>query len=688
MKLQKAVFPVVLFLMLGMFTVVYAAYTGPNRSTYISDVNTYWERKHCSYEAWYDPAGTGWWGCHADNYTSPDSGCPGFSNWTNSACGWPAGGHVDGTSESSGIESCSSGQSGCTSRVEDNSYWNTLSPATVSGTNHCVSLGTNGWCKGGATISLSATDPVYSISGIEGSAGMLCAGTSSCSWTYPEGVTNLDFWALSSHGDTSYQSSADMNLDTVPPTADIALSGTAGSGNWFRSAVSVAADGSDATSGIGTTFIQVNSGVQQASPVSVSTEGTYSVNSVVNDIAGNSATSSSQTFRIDLTNPSYTVELSHTPIHTWYKSPLTVSVLGTDTLSGFDRADYTLTDSTSTTTGTLPLTLSTEGTNEIAIVGYDLAGNSISSTVSYDLDLTLPSVTIASSGATGTVIVSGTASDDRSGLDTVGFSSDNGASWLPVTVDVDGKWKINFDTTKFAGGAKKLMVQAIDLAGNVSTSEISISIANKTAELSMTSYWQIGEAGTLSLIPGDVPVTSITVSICDPTGDKGCVTNTYAPGQLPIEIIWDGRFGSVFAPSGEYDVVAELVDEQNNTSNAVGLILIPYPTPTSTPIPTLTPTVPEPTEEIAVYTETPEPEYTEEPTQQAVVIPAVAKTQETPLQRFFTHVSFTMAPGVILLGLFGVFGAASLTDPRTAQWEKVQKSLSELTDNLSKKDEE
>lgn len=687
MKYRKFVFPIVLFLMLGMFSIVYAAYTGPNRSTYVSDVHTYWERKHCTYEAWYDPAGTGWYGCHADNYTSPDSGCPGFSNWTNSACGWPAGGHVDGTSSGSSIEGCSSGQSGCTSRTEDNSYWNVQSPPVVSGTNHCTTPGLAGWCKGGATIALTASDPVYSITGIEGNTGMLCTGTSSCSWTYPEGVTNLTFWSLSSHGDTSYQSTADMNLDTVPPTADIALSGTAGSDNWFRSTVSVTADGSDTTSGIGTTFIQVNSGAQQASPVSVSAEGTYSVNSVVNDIAGNSATSSSQTFRIDRTNPSFTVELSHTPIHTWYKNPLTVSVLGTDALSGFDRADYTLTDSSGTSTGTLPLTLTTEGTNEIAIVGYDLAGNSVSSTVSYDLDLTPPSVTIASSGATGTVIVSGTASDDRSGLDTVGFSSDNGVTWLPVTVEVDGKWKINFDTTKFAGGAKKLMAKAIDQAGNESISEISINIANKTAELSMTSYWRVGEAGTLSLIPGDVTVTSITVSICDPTGDRGCVTNKYDPGQLPVEIIWDGRFGSALAPSGKYDVLAELVDEQNNTSNAAGLILIPYPT--ETPTPTVTPTLPQPTEEIAVFTETPEPEYTEAPTEPAPVVYANdTKPITNPIKQWIeAEVKFKSAPYAILLTFLGVFAVNVVTDPRPKQWDRISKLVNK-NNKINKKDQE
>ncbi|MBU0973861.1 MAG: hypothetical protein KKC20_24700 [Proteobacteria bacterium] len=663
------------------FTVVYAAYTGPDRSTYISDIRVFWERKHCTYEAWYDPAGSGWWGCHADNYTSPDSGCPGFSNWTNSACGWPGGAHVDGTSESSSIEGCSSGESGCTRREEDHSYWNTQNPANVSGTNNCATNGLAGWCRGGATISLSASDPVYSITGIEGSAGMLCSGTSSCTWTYPEGVTNLSFWALSSHGDTSDQSSASMSLDTTAPSASVALSGTAGSGNWFRSSVSVSAGGTDTTSGIGSTFIQVNSGSQQASPVSVSTEGTYSVNSVVNDVAGNSATSTSQTFRIDLTNPSFTVDLDHSAINSWYKAPLTVSATGSDALSGFDQADYTLTNSEGTTTGTLPLTLTTEGTNEISIVGYDLAGNSVSSSVSYDLDLTLPTVTIASSGTTGTVVVSGTASDDRSGLGNVGFSSDNGATWQPVTVDADGKWQINFDTTQFVG-AKKLMAQAVDLAGNVSTSETSINIANKTAELSMTSYWRIGQAGILSLIPGDVAVRSITVSICDPTGEKGCVTNTYQPNQLPIEITWDGRFGSVFAPPGEYDVVAELVDELKNTNSVISTILIPYPTPTMTPSPTSM-------EEI---TETPEPEITEEPaelpSEQPPVVPALIVNETPKKNTFFGDAKFTMAPGVILLGLFGVLGAATLTDPRTVQWEKVQKNLSELTDNLGKNDEE
>ncbi|MBA3074631.1 MAG: hypothetical protein FP831_13600 [Anaerolineae bacterium] len=836
MKKLNWVFVIVFLLMIGTFGVVYATYTGPNRSTYVSNVTTYWERKHCSYEAWYDPAGTGWWGCHADNYTSPNSGCPGFSNWTNSACGWPGGAHVDGTSESSSIEGCSSGQSGCTSRTEDNSYWSTQNPATVSGINQCTTTGKNGWCVAGATISLSGSDPVYTATGIEGSVNgavtTLCSSTS-CSWSYPQGEINLDYWTLSSHGDTSNSSSTTMKFDSIAPTGELTFD-TLGDidGGWVISKQStfdyynVTEEGS----GIASAGIRVNGGSLLTLPTTVNfTEGPVSITGTLEDNAGNVGTLQSYSFNVDFTEPVGTINVDKTPNSAnWFNQPVTISATGTDNLSGFDYTEFNFTDPDDNALGhgTLPTTINDAGVYNAGFDVHDVAGNIQNLNATYNLDTTPPTLSPTLSGTLGnngwytsssvkvnfnatdnlsgvdqylpenpfivsgeggnsknvqvvdlagnesevvvvnikidserptmaptiqgtvgkngyyvsnvvvrghaddetsgvyidpmitysadgnydnisltaedyagntyttlladpvlvdqtkpevtinsidpkilaTVTFSGTAADVTSGLDAVSFSDDAGTTWKPTTLNIDGTWSISVDTTKFPGGTRSFIAKATDKAGNENTATVSSNVSNKTAAISLTSQWTLGQTGKITIIPGDSPVKTITISICDPNGAYECIKNTYQSDQIPSEINWNGQFGSSMAAPGEYDVEVILEDTNNGTSGATATILIPFPTP---------PPTTEQTEAVAVFTETPEPEYTEEPTEQAPVVYAnETKPSTNPIQQWIeAEVKFKSAPYAILITFFGVFAANVVADPRPKQWDKVGKTV-------------
>src|SRR3990170_3178945 len=89
-SLAGLAFLVALGVLLAFAVPALADYLGPDRT-----VSTWvWERLQCNYQAVYDPAGSGWYGCSLELYASPSSGCPstgsvvGYFN-TDYCSGWP-----------------------------------------------------------------------------------------------------------------------------------------------------------------------------------------------------------------------------------------------------------------------------------------------------------------------------------------------------------------------------------------------------------------------------------------------------------------------------------------------------------------------------------------------------------------------------------------------------------------------
>lgn len=304
-------------------TIVAAAvFTGPNRS----ETRIVWERKDCHYQAVYDPPGPGSYGCYLDMYFSPTSGCPSESSiadyFNPAVCSsWP--GSCDelscDISGSSSIGSCTTGQTGCTSREESYS----LPAASVSGVTSCSLPGENGWCRGSGILSLSSHEPLagYSITGIEGSSGLLCSA-SSCQWIFSEGDTTLNFWALSSYGDSSLSSSTSMRVDSTPPVAALTIAnGSPNASGWYReyASLSAAVAGEDSNSGIASLAVQLNGGAWQGVPRSFPRDGVYEIIGRVTDLAGNQAFTASQTVRIDSAPPDVTVVADRLPDSSgWY----------------------------------------------------------------------------------------------------------------------------------------------------------------------------------------------------------------------------------------------------------------------------------------------------------------------------------------------------------------------------------
>ncbi len=279
---------IVLFISLISVGVVLAEYTGPNRTHEVQvrdPENDIWTCYHSAH-----PPCT----MHHPGNPCPDFGgsCPSVEQqliW----CGWVS-------------------DMGCSCNPAYTTHTENLPPATVSGSFSCASPGDNGWCRGGGSLDMSASEPLAGevITYIEGSPGSLCdppdAANISCSWSGGgEGNYSISYWAHSSYGDTSYQDSSTWRLDSVAPGQSLSESGgAAGQSGWYvGGTVTVSAAASDGNSGVALTQYRIDGGAwQTGTSADISNEGAHNVEFVTRDNAGNE-TSGSRTVRIDTAEP-------------------------------------------------------------------------------------------------------------------------------------------------------------------------------------------------------------------------------------------------------------------------------------------------------------------------------------------------------------------------------------------------
>jgi len=222
---RRTLISFVVFLLLAFLSIpALADHIGPHRTV----SSTEWERLACHYEAVYDPAGPGWFGCTLDLYEPPDGTCTSTSSVADffnpaSCSGWPGSCTTlpCDISRTQSIGSCSEGESGC----QEVAKTVTLPPATVSGSVTCAVPGAGGWCLGGAQLSLSGSEPLagYMILFLEGTRNgepFACSGAA-CAVPLLEGENAFTFWARSSYGDTSSMGSAEGRLDSLGPEVSI-----------------------------------------------------------------------------------------------------------------------------------------------------------------------------------------------------------------------------------------------------------------------------------------------------------------------------------------------------------------------------------------------------------------------------------------------------------------------------------
>jgi hypothetical protein len=217
----------------------------------------------------------------------------------------------------------------------------------------------------------------------------------------------------------------------------------------------VSVTASDAVSGLGTTFYQLNGAAVTTctGPVNVSAEGANTLAYWSVDAAGNAEAMKTATVRIDRTFPS-TASNADTA---WHKATFPLTLTASDTPAGLAASYYTV-NGGADTTYTGPVSISAEGTNTVVFWSVDRAGNAESrGSAQVLIDLTAPVTSSdATSSYTSTATIHLTASDPLSGVASTSWRADGGAwSSEPVAVvSTPGQHVIEYYSSDVAGNAE------------------------------------------------------------------------------------------------------------------------------------------------------------------------------------------------------------------------------------------
>jgi hypothetical protein len=169
---------------------------------------------------------------------------------------------------------------------------------SLSGTN-----GDNGWFISPAEVTASVTETGSGLSTFETSLDNINWTAYTAPLPFNDGVYTLNIRAIDIAGNIATVDLS-INVDTVPPAIDGALSGTMGSANWYISAVQASSTASDATSGIATFESASNSGAWTAytAPI-IFEDGKHSVIFKAVDVAGNNSETALYSFKVDGSAP-------------------------------------------------------------------------------------------------------------------------------------------------------------------------------------------------------------------------------------------------------------------------------------------------------------------------------------------------------------------------------------------------
>jgi C1A family cysteine protease len=351
--------------------------------------------------------------------------------------------------------------------------------------------GSYGWYDSAVSVTLTAADPdtginwtKYSVDG-----GPLCMYSNPFSIT-TNGTHFLTFYSQDRAGHTEGTQSIWVYIDQEMPALDF----NDRNGTIFNTtSPDVVWSCSDDVSGLDLIFTNLDgSGFTIQSSMTTSlhlanmSQGTHSLLVIAEDSAG-LMTERTLSFVVDSIRPETGANLSGTidgegvvaranANTRWFTSNVTVTLESSDQTSGVKRTLYCL-DGGDWNSYASPLDITAEGVHSLLFYSEDLAGNAETpNAASISIDKTPPSLSFVQRErfvlTVNSTAVSWVSSDELSGIDHFEVSVDGGA------FSSNGN-TTNVNILGLENGEHKIIVRAVDKAGNLVERELSFSVEIK-----------------------------------------------------------------------------------------------------------------------------------------------------------------------------------------------------------------
>ncbi|MCW5875921.1 MAG: LysM peptidoglycan-binding domain-containing protein [Anaerolineales bacterium] len=259
----------------------------------------------------------------------------------------------------------------------------------------------------------------------------------------------------------------------------------------------------------------------------------------------------------------------------WFISDVDLAALGSDATSGL-AAQQVQVDGGGWVNNAQ--TLAADGAFSVVFRAEDVAGQH-SLTVPQDIgrDTTPPDLSLdaVDGKVSGTLALSGQASDATSGLAGVQFAV-NGSAFSGTARLSGGDWQLDWDSTDVPNGFHELSLRALDQAGHLSTvHSIGVVVENQLPYINLPAgcppIWQ---ALNLDAGPGASPIELVRLTVSDEQGRS----HTESFAAPPQGWTWHRYFsdGST-AEVGEYRLEVSVEDRAGNRNSRAGCISIPDP---------------------------------------------------------------------------------------------------------------
>ncbi|MGZ3182409.1 MAG: OmpL47-type beta-barrel domain-containing protein [Telluria sp.] len=252
----------------------------------------------------------------------------------------------------------------------------------------------------------------------------------------------------------------------------------------------------------------------------------------------------------------------------WYNAAVLANVTAADPAggTGVQRSEYTLDGAAAKAFTGAGLTIDAQGTHALCYRSVDVAGNAEAyRCVNIAVDTTAPAVSAAFNQVLNALTL--TATDAGSGIDTVDYSVDGGATWKAYA----GVLAFNHD------GPLTVQYRAADKAGNRSAGQISFTVVTVPVVAAAPNQ-QMTEAApgavTLGSFTDADPTGSWTVDVDWGDGSAHASFPRSATGSL-------GTLNHTYGDSGTYTVTVKVTDQGGSVDSSSFTVNVANVAPTA-----------------------------------------------------------------------------------------------------------